>query len=48
VEASTSLEAITVSMGALAKDTDRALELFADVIRRPAFDPQPLQTAKAG
>ena len=46
VEASTSLEAITVSMGALAKDTDRALELFADVIRRPAFDPQPLQTAK--
>ena len=46
VEASASLEAISVSMGALAKDTDRALELFADVIRRPGFDPQPLQTAK--
>jgi len=46
VEASASLEAISVSMGALAKDSDRALELFADVIRRPAFAPQPFETAK--
>ncbi len=46
VEASASLEAISVSMGALAKDSDRALELLADVIRRPAFAPQPFETAR--
>ena len=46
VEVSASLESISVSMGALAKDSDRALELLADVIRRPAFAPRPLETAK--
>ena len=46
IEASASLEAISVSVGALAKDSDRALELFADVIRRPAFAPQPFETAR--
>jgi len=28
----------------LAKDADRALELFADILRRPAFDATPLET----
>ena len=46
IEASASLEAISVSMASLAKDSDRVLELFADVIRRPVFAPQPLETAK--
>jgi zinc protease len=45
IEASASLEAISVSMGALAKDADRALELLAEVIRQPAFAPQPFETA---
>jgi predicted Zn-dependent peptidase len=43
IEASASPEAISLSLSALAKDTDRALQLFAEVIRQPAFDGKPLQ-----
>ncbi|MBI4537516.1 MAG: insulinase family protein [candidate division NC10 bacterium] len=46
IEASASLEEITVSLSALAKDADRALQIFSDIIRRPAFDPTPLKIAK--
>ena len=46
IEASVSGEAISLSLSALAKDTDRVLQIFADVIRLPAFHPDPLQTAK--
>jgi zinc protease len=46
IEASASGEEITVSLSALAKDADRALQIFADIIRRPAFDPVPLEVAK--
>ena len=46
LEASASTEAISLSLSALAKDADRALQLLADVIRRPAFDSKTLQTAK--
>jgi len=38
IEAGVSPETIFVSMSALAKHADRALELFADILRRPAFD----------
>jgi len=44
IEAGVSSETISVSMSALAKDADRALELFADILRRPAFDATPLET----
>jgi len=46
LEASVSGEAIALSLGALAKDADRLLQILADVIRQPAFDPDPLRTAK--
>lgn len=46
IEAAASLEEITLSLSALARNADRALELFADIIRRPAFDPTPLEIAK--
>jgi predicted Zn-dependent peptidase len=46
LEASASGEAISLRLGALAKDADRALQLLAEVIRRPAFDPKPLQISK--
>ncbi|MCX5736183.1 MAG: pitrilysin family protein, partial [candidate division NC10 bacterium] len=44
IESSVSSETISVTLNALAKDADRALQLFADAIRRPAFDPAPLET----
>ena len=43
IEASASAEAVSLSLSALAKDTDRALELLAEVIRQPAFDEKSLQ-----
>ncbi len=46
LEASVSGEAISLSLGALTKDTDRLLQILADVIRQPAFHPDPLRTAK--
>ncbi len=46
MEASLSAEAISLTLNALAKDADQALQLFAEVLREPAFDPQPLQTSK--
>ncbi len=46
IEASISTEGISLSLSALAKDADRALQLFADVLRHPAFDPEPLRTSK--
>ena len=44
VESGVSSETISLSLSALAKDADRALELLADIVRRPAFDPVPLET----
>lgn len=44
IESAASPEAISVTLSALAKNSDRALRLFADVIRRPAFEPRPLET----
>ncbi len=46
IEVSVSDEAISLSLGALAKDADQLLQILADMIRQPAFDPDPLQTAK--
>lgn len=46
LEASASAEAISLSLSALAKDTDHALRLFAEVIRQPAFEEKPLQVSK--
>jgi len=46
LEASVSTEAISLTLNALAKDADQALQLFAEVIRHSAFDPNPLQTTK--
>jgi zinc protease len=43
IEASASAEAVSLSLSALVKDTDRALELLAEVIRQPAFDEKSLQ-----
>lgn len=44
IESGASSEAISLTVSALAKDADRALELVADILRRPAFDPAPLET----
>ena len=46
IEASVSSEAISATLSALAKDADRALQLFAEVLRQPAFDPEPLRVSK--
>jgi len=46
VEASASGEAISLTLSALAKDADQALQILAEVIRQPAFDPKPLQISK--
>ena len=43
IEASASAEAVSLSLSALAKDSDRALELLAEVIRQPAFGEKSLQ-----
>lgn len=44
IESGVSSETISLTMNALAKDADRALQLLADIIRRPAFSPAPLET----
>ena len=44
IESAVSSETISVTLNALAKDADRALQLLADMIRRPAFDPTPIET----
>jgi predicted Zn-dependent peptidase len=44
IESGVSPETMSVTLNALAKDADRALDLFADILRRPAFDPIPLET----
>ncbi len=44
IESAVSSETISVTLNALAKDADRALQLFAEMIRHPAFDPRPLDT----
>ena len=44
IESAVSSETISLTLNALAKDADRALQLFEDMIRRPAFDPAPLET----
>ena len=46
VEASATGEAISLTLSALAKDRDQALQLFAELIRQPVFDPKPLQISK--
>jgi predicted Zn-dependent peptidase len=46
IEASTSSEAASLNLSVLAKDVDRALHLFAEMIRYPAFESRPLQTTK--
>jgi zinc protease len=46
IEASASSEELTVNLSTLARNADRALQLFADIIRRPAFESIPLETAK--
>jgi predicted Zn-dependent peptidase len=43
IEASASAEAVSLSLSALAKDSDHALELLAEVIRQPAFGEKSLQ-----
>jgi zinc protease len=43
IEPSASAEAVSLSLSGLAKDTDHALELLAEVIRQPAFDEKSLQ-----
>lgn len=44
IESGVSSETISLTLNGLAKDADRALELFADILRRPAFEPAPLET----
>jgi zinc protease len=46
LESSVGPETMTVRLNSLASEADRALELLAGILRRPAFDPRPLQTAK--
>ena len=42
IESAVSSETISLSLNALAKDADRALQIFTEMIRRPAFDRTPL------
>jgi zinc protease len=44
IESAVSFETMSLTVSALAKEADRALQLFADILRRPAFDPAPLET----
>jgi len=44
IESAVSPETISLTLNALAKDADRALQLFADMLRRPAFDARSLET----
>ena len=45
-ESSVSPETLSLSMTALAKDADRALDLFTDMLRHPAFDAAALRSNK--
>lgn len=44
VESGISSESMSLSLSALSKDADRALQLYADILQRPAFAPAPLET----
>lgn len=44
VETGISSEALSLTLNALSKDADRALQLYADIVRRPAFGPAALET----
>jgi zinc protease len=44
IESSVSPETISLTLNALAKDADRALQLLADIVRRPVFNTVPLET----
>ena len=44
IETGVSPETISLTLNALAKDAERALQLLADIVRRPAFNPDPLET----
>ncbi len=44
VESGVASEALSLTLSALSKDVDRAFQLFADILRRPAFAPAALQT----
>ena len=46
LETAIASETMTVRVNSLASEADRALDLMAAMLRRPAFDPQPLQIAK--
>ncbi len=46
LETSASSEAISISLSALSKDADQALQLLGELIRQPAFDPKTLRTDK--
>jgi len=46
VEVGTGMEMLSFTMTALDRHQDRALDLFADMLQHPAFDPAPLQAYK--
>jgi predicted Zn-dependent peptidase len=46
IETQTGPEAITATLNVLSRDADRGLELLAQVLRAPAFDPGKLQVAQ--
>ena len=46
IEASAGTEVLSLTLNALAKDAEVGLALLAEMLRRPAFDPQPLETAR--
>ena len=44
IESAVFSETLSVTLSALAKDSDRALQLFADMVQRPAFELRSLET----
>jgi predicted Zn-dependent peptidase len=44
VESGLSSEGMSLSLSALSKDADRAFQLYADILQRPAFTPTSLET----
>lgn len=46
IETGIGTESGSASLSALAKDADRALELFAEILMRPAFDPEQVEAAR--
>jgi zinc protease len=44
IESGVSSETMSLTLNALAREADRALQIFADLARQPAFDPAPLET----